>query len=39
MKKILQRYGSILSILFVIKQDFVILWRIRRAQSVTLLSM
>jgi len=39
MKKMLQNSGSILSILFVIWQDFVIFGRIQRAQSVTLLGL
>jgi len=37
MKTMLQNFGSFLSILFVIWQDFVMFGRIHRAQSVTLL--
>jgi len=37
MKKMLQNFGSILSILFAILQDFVIVWQKHRAQSGTLL--
>jgi len=37
MNKMLQNFGSILSVLFVIWQDFVIFGRIHSVQSVTLL--